>query len=334
METEHTTNFGDARDMSGLDDESIQLMVTSPPYPMIEMWDEGFGKSNPAIIEALEAGDGWRAFELMHEILDDIWAECFRVLSAGCFACINIGDATRTIGGEFALYTNRARIDTKMVELGFTPLPSIIWRKQSNAPNKFMGSGTLPAGAYVSHEHEHILIYRKGGKRQFKTPEEKQLRRESAIFWEERNAWFSDLWDSLKGTRQKLGDGAKRERSAAYPYELPFRIIAMYSVKGETVLDPFMGTGSTHAAALALGRNSIGYEIDSSLKKTIETTMANAVGWGRTRQQSRLDDHAEFVKQREASGKEIKHFNENHQMKVMSAQEKELKIELPEGKWF
>ena len=70
METEHTTNFGDARDMSSLDDESVQLMVTSPPYPMIEMWDEGFGKSNPAIIEALEAGDGWKAFELMHEILD------------------------------------------------------------------------------------------------------------------------------------------------------------------------------------------------------------------------------------------------------------------------
>ena len=301
---------------------------------MIEMWDEGFGKSNPAITEALESEDGWKAFELMHQILDDIWAECFRVLSTGGFACINIGDATRTIGGEFALYTNRARIDTKMVELGFTPLPSIIWRKQSNAPNKFMGSGTLPAGAYVSHEHEHILIYRKGGKRQFKTPEEKQLRRESAIFWEERNIWFSDLWDSLKGTRQKLGDGAKRERSAAYPYELPFRIIAMYSVKGEAVLDPFMGTGSTHAAALALGRNSIGYEIDSSLEKTIEATMANAVGWGRARQQSRLDDHAEFVKQREASGKEIKHFNENHQMKVMSAQEKELRIELPEGKWF
>ena len=108
----------------------------------------------------------------------------------------------------------------------------------------------------------------------------------------------------------------------------------MYSVKGEAVLDPFMGTGSTHAAALALGRNSIGYEIDSSLKKTIEETMANAVGWGRARQQSRLDDHAEFVKQREADGKEIKHFNENHQMKVMSAQEKELKIEMPDGKWF
>ena len=334
MVAEHTTTFGDASDMSALEDGLVQLMVTSPPYPMIEMWDEGFGETNSAITDALDEGDGWRAFELMHGILDGVWEECYRVLSDGGFACINIGDATRRIDEEFALYTNRSRIDMRMIELGFTPLPSIIWHKQSNSPTKFMGSGTLPAGAYVTHEHEHILLYRKGGKREFKTEQEKQNRRESAIFWEERNEWFSDVWSDLKGTRQNLGDGANRDRSAAYPFELPFRIIAMYSVKGDTVLDPFMGTGSTHAAALALGRNSIGYEIDPSLKSTIEDILANAVGWGRARQQSRLDDHAEFDKQREASGKELGHFNENHQMKVMSAQEKELKIELPEGKWF
>ena len=326
MVAEHSTIFDDARDMSAEEDGSIQLMVTSPPYPMIEMWDEGFGQSNPAITEALNAGDGWTAFELMHEILDGVWEECYRVLSEGGFACINIGDATRSVEGEFALYPNRAHIDMKMVELGFTPLPSIIWRKQSNAPNKFMGSGMLPAGAYVTHEHEHILIYRKGAKRQFTSKDEKQVRRKSAFFWEERNVWFSDLWD-IKGTRQVLDDNAARDRSAAYPFELPFRIIAMYSVKGDTVLDPFMGTGSTHAAALALGRNSIGYEIDSSLNNTIEATMANAVGWGRARQQSRLDDHAEFIKQREASGKEIKHFNEGLQIEVMTSQEKDLEIE-------
>ena len=334
MVAEHTTTFGDASDMTALENDSIQLMITSPPYPMIEMWDEGFGESDSAITDALDAEDGWRAFELMHKILDGVWQECFRVLSTGGFACINIGDATRSIGGNFALYTNRARIDMKMIEFGFTPLPSIIWRKQSNAPNKFMGSGTLPAGAYVTHEHEHILLYRKGGKREFKTEEEKQNRRESAIFWEERNEWFSDIWNDLKGTRQNLGDEVNRQRSAAYPYELPFRIIAMYSVKGDTVLDPFMGTGSTHAAAKVLGRNSVGFEIDPSLKETIATTVESSVAWGKVRQQARLDNHAEFVKQREASGKEIKHFNENHQMKVMSSQEKELLIELPEGNWF
>lgn len=325
MATEHTTHFVDAAKMNQLKNGSVNLVVTSPPYPMIQMWDEIFAKSNPEITKLLANDDGWGAFEEMHLIMDKVWAECYRVTSEGGFVCINIGDATRSIGGEFAMYTNRARIDVKMRALGFTPLPDILWRKQSNAPNKFMGSGMLPAGAYVTYEHEYIAIYRKGGKRQFKTKEEKQNRRESAFFWEERNVWFSDLWD-LKGTKQKLGGKENRERSAAYPFELPFRLIAMLSVRGDTVLDPFMGTGSTHAAAIALQRNSVGYEIDPTFKETIEETKAAAVEWGRQRQQQRLDDHEAFVVAREASGKVVKHFNENHQIKVMTSQEKELFI--------
>jgi DNA modification methylase len=333
MATEHITHFVDAAKMEQLENGSVNLVVTSPPYPMVQMWDDIFAKSDPEITKLLAEGNGWGAFEKMHQIMDEIWAECHRVTSDGGFVCINIGDATRTIGGEFALYTNRARIDTKMVELGFTPLPSIIWQKVSNSATAFMGSGMLPAGAYVAHGHEHILIYRKGGKRQFKSAEEKQHRRESAFFWEERNVWFSDVWN-FTGTRQKSNKGVERERSAAYPFELPFRLIAMYSVKGDTVLDPFMGTGSTHAAAIALQRNSVGYEIDPSLKATIGETKEAAVEWGRQRQQQRLDDHKAFVIAREASGKVVKHFNENHQMKVMTSQEKELEIELPKGKWF
>ncbi len=325
MATEHTTHFVDAAEMKQLENGSVNLVVTSPPYPMVEMWDRIFAKSDSEITKLLADGDGWGAFERMHKIIDEIWAECYRVTSAGGFVCINIGDATRTIGGEFALYTNRARIDMKMIELGFTPLPSIIWQKVSNSATAFIGSGMLPAGAYVAHGHEHILIYRKGGKRQFKSAEEKQHRRESAFFWEERNVWFSDVWN-FTGTRQKLDKSAERERSAAYPFELPFRLISMYSVKGDTVLDPFMGTGSTHAAAIALGRNSVGYEIDPSLKATIEDTKINAVGWGRQRQQQRIDAHKEFIKDREEKGKEIKHFNENINMKVMTNQETFLKI--------
>jgi len=188
-----------------------------------------------------------------------------------------------------------------------------------------MGSGMLPAGAYVTYEHEYIAIYRKGGKRLFRTPQDKQLRRESAYFWEERNIWFSDLWD-LKGASQKLNGQEARSRSAAYPYELPFRLIAMLSVVGDTVLDPFMGTGSTHAAAIALRRNSVGYEIETSFEDIIEETKLAAVDWGQKRQQQRIDDHITFVKEREASGKDVKHFNEHHQVKVMTSQEKELVI--------
>ncbi|MEL0100633.1 MAG: site-specific DNA-methyltransferase, partial [Euryarchaeota archaeon] len=236
MECQHITHFSDSTKMSQLIDGQINLTVTSPPYPMVEMWDEIFAKTNPEIAYLLNEGEGWKAFEKMHNILDNVWAECYRVTSQGGFVCINIGDATRTIDGNFCLYTNRARIDTKMIQLGFTPLPSIIWHKVSNSPNSFLGSGTLPAGAYVTHGHEHILIYRKGRKREFKSDEEKLNRRKSAYFWEERNLWFSDVW-TFTGKVQNLGKSGVRERSAAYPYELPFRLIAMYSVIGDTVLD-------------------------------------------------------------------------------------------------
>ena len=138
--------------------------------------------------------------------LTRVWREVHRVLADGGIACINIGDATRTLGDRFALYPNHARILVRLVELGFVPLPVILWRKQTNAPNKFMGSGMLPPGAYVTLEHEYILIVRKGGKRGFLSEEGKGLRRESAFFWEERNRWFSDVWSDLKGTVQGLSD--------------------------------------------------------------------------------------------------------------------------------
>ena len=108
-----------------------------------------------------------------------------------------------------------------------------------------MGSGMLPAGAYVTLEHEHILVLRKGNKRNFKTPEEKLRRQKSAFFWEERNLWFSDLWEDLKGTKQNNIDKNIRERSGAYPFELAYRLINMLSLREDKVLDPFLGTGTT-----------------------------------------------------------------------------------------
>ena len=106
----------------------------------------------------------------------------FRVLKNGRFACINIGDATRKIRDDFCLYPNHARILNYLLDIGFSALPDILWRKQANAPNKFMGSGMLPAGAYVTLEHEYILIVRKGSKREFKTEDEKENRREVLCF--------------------------------------------------------------------------------------------------------------------------------------------------------
>ena len=122
----------------------------------------------------------------------------------------------------------------------------------------------LPAGAYVTLEHEYILILRKGTKREFNKAEERQNRRESAIFWEERNAWFSDVWMDVKGTGQELFKKATRSRSAAFPFEVAYRLINMFSVRGDTVLDPFLGTGTTTAAAMACGRHSLGFELDAN----------------------------------------------------------------------
>lgn len=320
--TNHKIHFRGAQNLSPLADQSIDLVVTSPPYPMIEMWDEIMSNQNPAIAKAFEKKDFRGAYELMHLELDRVWSECFRVLKPGGIACINIGDATRTLDKNFALYPNHSRIIEACLTLGFQNLPNIIWRKQTNAPNKFMGSGMLPPGAYVTLEHEFILIFRKGRKREFKAEAEKENRRNSSYFWEERNVWFSDLWD-LKGTGQKLLDAKTRERSAAYPFALPYRLINMFSVKGDTVLDPFLGTGTTTLAAMASERNSIGFEIDENFSETIEQSLLGKEKALNAIIKKRLSDHLDFIKKREndPSKKEIKHKNLKYKFPVMTRQE-------------
>ena len=108
-ESTHRLCFADSSDLSFVADQSVGLVVTSPPYPMIEMWDKLFSKRTPAVEDALCSRDGRAAFELMHSDLDRIWAEVFRVVISGGFACINIGDATRKVGDRFQLYSNHSR---------------------------------------------------------------------------------------------------------------------------------------------------------------------------------------------------------------------------------
>jgi DNA modification methylase len=326
--TTHNIIIGAAQNMEQLKDNSIELVVTSPPYPMIEMWDEIMAKQNPEVQTALDKNDGAKAFELMHLELDKVWAEVERVLIPGGFACINIGDSTRTINGEFALYPSHSRIISAFQKLGVPNLPNILWRKQTNAPNKFMGSGMLPSGAYVTLEHEWILVFRKGGKRQFKTEAEKLRRKESSFFWEERNVWFSDLWD-LKGTKQKIDNSETRKRSAAYPFELPYRLINMYSLQGDTVLDPFLGTGTTSLAAIASNRNSVGYEIDPMFLNIITDNIESTpISFYNSIIQNRIDQHVKFITERNADIKksEIKHYNENLKLPVMTNQETDIKF--------
>ena len=131
----------DSRDLDFLSPESVELVVTSPPYPMISMWDPQFSRTDPRIGELLADGRGTDAWEAMHRLLDPVWRECLRVLVPGGFLCINIGDAVRTLEGDFRLYGNHGRILSACLFLGFVPFPVILWRKPANSPTKFLGSG-------------------------------------------------------------------------------------------------------------------------------------------------------------------------------------------------
>ena len=324
MKTKHKILFKNSKKMSAIPSASVHLVVTSPPYPMIEMWDEMFSRHSKDIAKALKHEKGLQAFELMHRELDPVWEETHRILVDGGIACINIGDAVRTVDEEFRLYPNHARILSSMLDFGFSALPLILWRKPTNAPNKFMGSGMLPAGAYVTLEHEYILILRKGSKREFSSLQKKQNRREGAFFWEERNHWFSDVWFDLIGTTQKMKNKATRLRSAAFPFELSYRLINMYSTKGDTVVDPFLGTGTTTAAAMATGRNSIGFEIESGFRDEILSLEKTIVDRSNDRIHRRIENHLEFVKKRSEDKGDFKYINKYYRFPVVTRQETEL----------
>jgi len=292
---------------------------------MIEMWDELFSGLNPRISEHLDSGNGQSAFDLMHEELEKVWTEVSRVLVDGGIACINIGDATRKINGSFRVFQNHSRIINDFEDLGFEPLPELLWRKPGNSGAKFMGSGMLPPNAYVTLEHEYILVFRNGeDSRSFEPGSERRY--SSAYFWEERNQWFSDIWMEITGKLQSLGQSELRERSGAFPFEIPYRLINMYSVYGDTVLDPFWGTGTTSFAAMVAGRNSIGYELDEDFVQLFDERVDSVPTYSREVVRQRLDEHREFVEERLASGKDFKYDADNYDFPVTTKQEKPIQF--------
>ena len=323
--TTHRVVTGDSRSLSTVDDDAVELVVTSPPYPMIEMWDELFSELDPRIAERLEAGDGQAAFSRMHEELETVWTEVSRVLVDGGIACINVGDATRKLDGSFRVFQNHSRIIDAFENLGFEPLPEILWRKPVNSGAKFMGSGMLPPNAYVTLEHEYILVFRSGtDSRTFEPGSERRY--SSAYFWEERNRWFSDVWMEIKGDLQALEQSELRERSAAYPFEIPYRLINMYSVYGDTVLDPFWGTGTTSFAAMVAGRNSVGYELNEEFVQLFKQRIEDMPAYSREVVTQRLDDHKEFVEERLSEGMEFKYRAENYEFPVTTKHEKPIQF--------
>ncbi len=256
---------GDARKLPGVADGSVHLIVTSPPYPMIPQWD--------ALFARLGAND----YDAMHSVLSGVWRRSLEVLVPGGLLAVNIGDALRTRDGEFRLWPNHARITEVCESLGFRPLPYVLWKKPTNRPNAFLGSGFSPPNAYVTIDCEFLLLFRKGGVRRF--PPGDAVRATSRYSRAERDRWFSQIWDDVRGIRQGRG-GA---RTGAFPPEIPERLIRMSSCVGETVLDPFAGTGTTLWAAARLGRSSIGVEIDPTLVGALRETARRVAGDRRRR---------------------------------------------------
>lgn len=240
--------IGDSRRMHEVGNESVHLTVTSPPYPMVGIWDDFFAEASAS------------SYDAMHEYLNQTWREVQRTLVPGGIACINIGDATRTRDGVFHLYPNHSRIIENFEKLGFVTLPYLLWKKPTNRPHykgkgAFLGSGFLPPNAYVTLDMEYILLFRKGPPRSF--PPKDPRRYDSKFTKKERDEWFSQVW-KVPGARQDL-EGLER-RVAAFPEEIPRRLIRMFSIVGDTVLDPFLGSGTTLKVAMDLDRKFVGYE--------------------------------------------------------------------------
>ena len=255
----------DERDIKN---DSIHLVVTSPPYPKVRLWDPMF------------LSLGINTFEKSHDYLEQVWRQCYRVLVDGGILCVNIGDATRTVSAEelgyesqepmFRLFPNHALVMDRCEEVGFEALPYILWKKPTTRPKYkgktvYLGSGFLPPNAYVTQDVEYILIFRKGGRRKFDPGDRRRL--ESQYTKPQRDKWFSQIWTGITGARQTIGDSERR--IAAFPEEIPSRLIQMFSVKGDTVFDPFLGSGTTMKVAAELDRYCIGVEVDETLFLTI-----------------------------------------------------------------
>jgi site-specific DNA-methyltransferase (cytosine-N4-specific) len=211
---------------------------------MIPQWDSQF------------AEQGADDYERMHALLARAWRECYRVLLDGGILAINVGDALRSTDGDFRLWPNHADVTAACRAIGFHPLPYVLWKKPTNRPNAFLGSGFLPPNAYVTLDCEFILLFRRGSKRTF--PRLDPDRFDSRFTKAERDQWFSQVWTDIRGTPQKTAIG----RSGAFPPEIPERLVRMFSVIGDTVLDPFAGTGTTLWVAARLGRKAVGVEWD------------------------------------------------------------------------
>lgn len=245
MHTNHKIIFGDSRSLDSVEDNSVHLIITSPSY-----WDrKDYGHENQIGFN--------QTYEEYIEALNIVWNECYRVLHSGCKMCINIGDLyTRTKDfGRYKLIPIQADIIKSCEKIGYDLINVIIWQKITRChPTggcNLMGSVYYPRNGIVKEDFEYILIFKKLGKQPRIS---KEIKEKSRITLKEWTTYFSGHW-YIQGTKNI-------EHPATFPYEIPKRLVKMYSFVGETILDPFLGSGTTSLASRNLKRNSIGYEIN------------------------------------------------------------------------
>lgn len=247
--------IGDSRKMPEISDESIGLVVTSPPYWNIKDYglkgQIGYGQS-------------------LHEYLKDlyrVWKECYRVLLNGRRLCINIGDqfARSIIYGRYKVIPLHAEIISQCEDIGFDYMGSIIWQKKTTMNTTggatVMGSYPYPPNGLIEIDYEFVLIFKKPGNGN-NSNISKEVKQASALSKEEWKKYFTGHWNF--GGAKQIG------HEAMFPEELPLRIIRMFSFVGDTILDPFLGSGTTLKAASSLQRNSIGYEINEKYLEIIK----------------------------------------------------------------
>jgi DNA modification methylase len=253
--TSHRLRLGDARDLSFLADESVHLIVTSPPYWTLKKYASTAGQMG-------HIAD----YETFLSELDKVWKECARVLVPGGRICCVVGDvciARKQFGRHFIMPLH-SDIQVRARALGLDCLTPILWHKISNGTTESKGNGAgfygkpYQPGAIVKNDIEYILSLRKGSRYRSPTPIQKAL---SMLTKEEMQAWFVPFWTDIRGSSTRGG------HPAPFPVEIAERLIRMFSFAGDTVLDPFVGTGSTSVGAVAAGRNSIGVEIDPNYFK-------------------------------------------------------------------
>lgn len=259
--TGHKLIIGDARNMAEVSDKSLHLIITSPPYWQLKDYGSsaqiGFDDSYEAYINNLNL----------------VWDECYRVLHPGCRLCINIGDqfARSVYYGRYKVVPIRTEIIKFCETRGFDYMGAIIWQKVTTTNTtggaSIMGSFPFPRNGILKLDYEFILIFKKLGK----APKiSQEVKVQSKMTIDEWNEYFTGHWN-FPGERQN-------GHLAMFPEELPRRLTKMFSFVGDTVLDPFAGSGTTMLAAKNLERNSIGYEINPEFKTIVKTKLNAAQG--------------------------------------------------------